>query len=87
MFTGLKITQDLVNPAVAGVKYYGYYSPTLPGMARGKHKESDQDELKELSRKHVLNILKKLGRQRPDLFSVRAFYPTLFYLTLDVSST
>jgi hypothetical protein len=30
------------------------------------------DELKELSKKHLLNILKKLRRQRPDLFSVRA---------------
>ena len=33
------------NPAVAGVRYYGYYSPALRGMARGKRKKSDQDEL------------------------------------------
>ena len=30
------------------------------------------DELKELSKKQLLIILKKLRRQRPDLFSVRA---------------
>jgi hypothetical protein len=30
------------------------------------------DDLKELSKKHLLIILKKLRRQRPDLFSVRA---------------
>ena len=27
------------------VRYYGYYSPALRGMARGKRKMSDQDEL------------------------------------------
>jgi hypothetical protein len=32
-------------PPLAGVRYYGSYSPALRGMARGKRKKKDQDDL------------------------------------------
>ena len=40
---GILTSRTRGNPA--GRDYYGYYSPTARGMARGKRKKNDQDEL------------------------------------------